>query len=175
MLTVERLKELLSYDPESGLFTRLVSVSGNARAGNVAGYLRPDGYIDIQIDGRKYLAHRLAFLYMTGAFPKNEGEHENLLKSDNRWENLRDATHSQNQANAFVRKHNKLGVKCVRLRYGSFQARIQVNGKRKNVGSFETIDEVIAAHTAAAIKHFGEFARTGTAANDNQRDSSLAA
>ena len=69
LVTAKRLKELLHYDPETGLFTRLITTSSRARAGMVAGSLHGEGYLSIRIDGRLYLVHRLAVFYMTGRWP----------------------------------------------------------------------------------------------------------
>ncbi|MCK9994454.1 MAG: hypothetical protein Dbin4_02974, partial [Alphaproteobacteria bacterium] len=98
-LTQSRLKELLHYDPDTGVFTRRVQTSSNARVGDVAGCLHPEGYRHIQIDGKRYAAHRLAWLYMTGEWPTNQLDHLNGVRDDNRWGNLREATHGQNQQN----------------------------------------------------------------------------
>jgi len=83
MLTQERLKELMSYCPDSGLFTRLIGRSGGGKAGDVTGSVNSHGYIVIYIDGRSYKAHRLAFLYMTGGIPSSDTDHTNGVKSDN--------------------------------------------------------------------------------------------
>src|ERR1700730_6426271 len=101
MLTQERLKELLSYDPETGIFRWIAKSSpfSNILIGDIAGSPLAHGYLQIKIDGEQYLQHRLAFLYMLGRLPKGEGEHANLDKADNRWCNLREATRSLNHGN----------------------------------------------------------------------------
>lgn len=85
MLIIERLKELLSYNPETGLFTRLCWTGGNARKGTIAGTRDAHGYIRLLIDGRKYYAHRLAWFYMTGEWPENDTEHKDLDGFNNKW------------------------------------------------------------------------------------------
>jgi HNH endonuclease len=158
-LTVERLKELLSYDPLTGSFRWLVNRQGPAKAGDAAGSVTGKGYIQIGIDGRLYLAHRLAFLYMTGEFPKNEGDHHDLCKSNNVWSNLRDATSRQNKGNQTVRVTNLLGVKGVSIEGKKFVAKIRVNGKKKHLGTFTTVETASAAYAKAANDNFKEFAR----------------
>src|SRR5579863_2482235 len=100
MLTQERLKELLHYDPDTGLFTRLVTVAAfGAQKGKIAGNVdKKFGYCLIRIDGRGYLAHRLAFLYMTDSIPE-EVDHRDLNRSNNKWINLRAARHVDNMRN----------------------------------------------------------------------------
>ena len=95
----ESLKSVLSYDPETGEFTWRVSPSRNVKAGMKAGSFNSQGYRQIQVMGRVYKAHRLAFLYMTGLFPEFTGSHKNGVPSDNRWDNLRDETIGDNIRN----------------------------------------------------------------------------
>jgi hypothetical protein len=157
MISAERLRALLHYDPEAGIFTRLVSTSSNARAGEVGGCLTGDGYRRIHVDGRDYLAHRLAWLYMTGAWPKSQIDHINRDKLNNRWVNLREATNGENQANratlfgfkgAFWNKPKR-----------KWQAQINCNNKRYHLGYFETQQEAAVAYAEAAKEFHGEFAR----------------
>src|SRR5215813_12141516 len=105
MLTHERLKELLSYDPKTGLFI------WNSR-GAVAGTTDQEGYIQIHLDGKKYRAHRLAYLYMTGEMPTQILDHINRVRSDNRWGNLRPVTDRFNYYNCSDYSNNKSGVKA---------------------------------------------------------------
>lgn len=160
MLTQERLKEVLHYDPETGLFTWLVRPGkfSRKRVGDVAGYSRPDdGYVEIKIDGKSYYGHRLAFLYMTGSFPEHDGEHKNTNGSDNRWKNLRPATRSQNLGNTNVKRNSATGIKGVGVHHtGRFYARFRY----KNLGVFDTAELASAAYSKAANDYFGEFART---------------
>jgi hypothetical protein len=101
-LTAERLREILGYDPETGLFTRLVR-TGRIRAGEVAGTAHSRGYRSIVIDGRVYLSHRLAWLYVHGEWPPEQIDHINRNRADNRLVNLRAAKQSQNNVRAAER------------------------------------------------------------------------
>src|ERR1019366_3934979 len=109
---VARLKEVLRYVPETGLFTWLMK-RGSRAAGSVAGTLRSDGYIQIRLDGDAYLGHRLAWFYQTGSWPTPECDHQDLDKTNNRWTNLREATKSQNKANVNRPISNTSGAKGV--------------------------------------------------------------
>jgi hypothetical protein len=97
-LTVERLKELLHYDPETGVFTRKL-LRGAKRAGAIAGSANWKGYICIHINGRNYRAHRLAWLYVTGNWPYAQIDHVDRDKANNKFANLREATNKQNHEN----------------------------------------------------------------------------
>ena len=158
-LTAERLREVLHYNPETGEFTRLRTTSG-ARAGDVAGGTA-DGYIRIKVDYRKYRAHRLAVLYMTGAWPKDQVDHINRNTLVNRWANLREATHAQNMANKGLSRHNTSGMKGVRWNkyMRRWHAQIEINGKGRSLGGYNTAEAAQAAYMAAAREHYGEFAR----------------
>lgn len=105
MLSQERLKELLHYDHETGVFTRLVGTGGTA-TGSRAGHISYTGYEQINVDKVKYLSHRLAWLYMTGGWPEEMVDHVNGIPSDNRWTNLRAASHSENTRNSKNRWSN---------------------------------------------------------------------
>ena len=107
-LTQNRLKELLHYDPETGIFTWRVSRRG-AKSGSVAG-VHDNGYIRIKIDYELYLAHRLTFLYMEGYFPEYHVDHKNRIRDDNRWSNLRHVSRQCNQRNASIAKDNTSGI-----------------------------------------------------------------
>lgn len=165
MLTQDRLKTLLNYAPATGVFTWLVSSKNGTKAGSVAGCLRkgrtgaPD-YVVIRIPGDKlYLAHRLAYFYMTGRWPEGQLDHKNLTGTDNRWRNLRPATHFQNNQNRPVRADNKSGLKGVHLdsRRGTWSADCQVEGQRFRKSGFATPEEASTAYQAFAKQHHGEF------------------
>lgn len=164
-LTQARLRELLDYDPETGVFTRKVCVA-NVAAGTIAGCRKKDsGYVVISIDDTIYRAHLLAWLYMTGSWPERFVDHRDLNKSNNRWRNLRLATKSQNQANIGLTKGNASGLKGVSRyrageRYGKpWQSGIRKDGKSIHLGHYATKEEAAHAYMLAAAKLFGEFAR----------------
>ena len=158
-LTADRLRELVSYDPATGIFTWLKS-SGRARSGSPAGS-HSNGYLNFMVDGKRHGAHRLAFLYVTGEWPSGDVDHRNLIKSDNRWDNLRVASKSQNNANTTARSHNTTGFKGVFLnkKTGSYFAQIVVDGKQHHLGTFATAEQASAAYQVGAAHHFGSFAR----------------
>lgn len=165
MLTQARLKELLHYDPETGVFTWLVR-RGPMAAGSVAGsaYLkRKDGdlYITITVDGHCFQnAARLAWLYMTGIIPVEQVDHKNRQPLDNRWRNLRLATPGQNQANKGVRKDNTSGYVGVAFipEKGKWRARLSVDGRHKYLGYFPDPEQASAAYRKAISAIRGEFA-----------------
>lgn len=160
-LTAETLKSLLHYNPETGIFTRLATNNQN-QVGAEAGWLNPKtGYVLIGIDGHRMMAHRVAWFYMTGEWPKNRVDHKNCNKSDNRWCNLRSATDSQNKANGRVYVTSKSKIKGVRLHEtGRYQARLSIeNGRYKHLGLFDTAQEAAEVYQRAAKELRGEFAR----------------
>lgn len=158
MITEGRLKEVLSYDPDTGLFVWLVTRRG-LKAGSIAGGLRPDGYVRICVDGRLYYAHRLAFLFMEGRWPAHVIDHANGNPSDNRWANLRAATQSQNLANAAKQDLHRYKGTSFQKEKGKWRATIQVNRKQRSLGLFDSELEAHKAYCDAAELYFGEFAR----------------
>ena len=160
MITQENLKSILHYSPETGLFTRLVNRQC-VRAGDIAGYQTEYGYIRIGIDGKNHRAHRLAWLYMTGSWPSEQIDHINGIRSDNRWENLREATHGQNKMNS-LSPLNKCGLKGVTRNGNNWMAQIRVQKQRIYLGTFASKEDAHAAYCAAADKHFGDFANHGS-------------
>lgn len=158
-LTPERLREVLHYDPDTGVFTWR---SGPAQ-GRVAGWLETGprtGYIRIEIDGRAYMAHRLAYLYVTGEWPSRL-DHIDNDKTNNRFANLRIATASQNAANRRKPRNNSSGYKGVSFykKTGKWVAYIRHNYRHKTLGYFDTPEAAHAAYCAAAQRFFGEYAR----------------
>ncbi|HEX5362374.1 MAG TPA: HNH endonuclease [Fluviicoccus sp.] len=155
-ITPTRLKELFHYDPITGSLTWRVS-KGRARAGSKAGSVRKDGYVQVRISGKFYYVHRIAWAIMTGSWPDHLVDHRNTNPSDNRWENLRAATITQNHANKYG--YSETGFKGVRPDKKKWMARIGVNGKTRYIGSFDTPEEANAAYLEAATRNFGEYAR----------------
>jgi hypothetical protein len=162
-LTAERLREVLSYDPETGEFRWIIAPSSyRVQVGQIAGGLSR-GYRLIRIDGTKYRANRLAFLFMTGMFPDHDVDHADRNPSNDAWSNLREATKSENRANSKRPSTNTSGYKGVYWRKArrKWTAIVQFNRRRVCVGSFNTPEAAHAAYVAAAIKHCGEFAYSG--------------
>ncbi len=166
MLNLTDLREVLHYDPETGAFTWLRVRSGVSSAGKAAGsvFTHPNTghrYLIIGVFCQRYRAHRLAVFYMTGQWPSDEVDHKDGDGLNNRWDNLRVATRSQNHANSKRASDNTTGFKGVRKqRNGRYQARIAIKGKRLHLGTFQTPEAAHAAYCKAAKELFGEFART---------------
>lgn len=160
-LTIERLREVLSYDPDTGVFTRLKSLTHNAREGSVAGSLKSSGYMFIDVDNVRYRAHRLAWFYMTGEMPSQMVDHRDNVRSNNRWSNLRLANNQQNGANSKAKRFNTSGFKGVywHKKRELWAAKINVGKRQIYLGCFNFREDAAAAYLRAACEHFGEFAR----------------
>tara|TARA_R110000868_G_scaffold199448_1_gene446084 strand:+ start:103 stop:609 length:507 start_codon:yes stop_codon:yes gene_type:complete len=143
LLTVEKLRSLLDYEPTTGVFTWRSKVAKKIVVGSVAGNLHPLGYRRIRIDGRQYFEHRLAWLYVTGSWPKLKIDHINRVKTDNRFENLRDVSVSINNQNTDKQKRNTSGVKGVTWNASSakWQAQIRANAKHHYLGVYKNIQD----------------------------------
>jgi hypothetical protein len=154
MLTQERLKELISYDPETGLFSRKIN-TGKSRYGDSFGNLDSKGYLRGCIDWKEYRLHRLAFLYMTGNLPKGQVDHINRNRTDNRWVNLREVTQSENNRNSPIKSNNKSGIIGVDFRkdFNKWRASATLNGKHIHLGLFSEKADAIAARTLFNNKH----------------------
>ena len=155
MLTQERLKELLSYNQETGVFTNLTQRNSHAKKGSIAGTKTKNGYIQIQIDKKIYLAHRLAWLYVYGEFPEKLIDHINEITDDNCIANLRLATNLENQHNASsLRINNTSGFRGVAWNKLSkkWMATIAINGKNKHLGHFNTAEEASEVYVTAKRK-----------------------
>lgn len=164
MLTAERLRELLDYDPETGVFRwKDVRRYGfpRKRVGQVAGSIDGEGYILINIGGTKYGAHRLAWLYVYGRWPQPMTDHRNGVRHDNRFANLREASRAQNKRNERRRRDNTSGHKGVVFRpeSGRWRARISVDGSRIALGTFDTREAAAAAYASASSRLHADFAR----------------
>ena len=146
--TQAELRALLHYNPETGVFTHLVS-RGKGKAGAVAGGLNRHGYWELRVLNRLFGAQRLAWLYMTGELPEQpiSIDHINGVRADNRWENLRLATYHEQSWNAPAHHHNQSGLKgawpCKQT--GRWMSMLQVGAERVWLGRFDTAQE---AHEA---------------------------
>lgn len=156
-LTQERLKALLDYDPVTGLFHWKIKPTSNVMIGDVAGYQNQYKYIVIMIDGKNYPAHRLAWLYVYGRFPKGVLDHIDRIRANNKLDNLVEATRSVNTFNARMKCNNSSGYPGVDLFHGRYwRARIGVKGdNEQNLGYFKTFEEAVAARQAAEVRLLG--------------------
>jgi hypothetical protein len=156
MITQQELKEQLHYDPNTGIFTRLVSNCNRVKVGDVAGCVcSTTGYLKIYIHSKPYKAHRLAFLYMTGSFPEHQADHINHNRIDNIWSNLREVTNQENQRNCKLSKNNTSGVVGVYwdIRSKAWVAQIAINRIVKKLGRFKNKQDAITARKEAEIKY----------------------
>ena len=144
MLTQVRLKELLAYDLETGIFTNLKTGKGRKAFGVVVGSIHKEGYTSSMIDGKNYLHHRLAWLFVNGVFPPNDIDHINGVRDDNRLINLRAAERFENNQNIESRD--------VRYEAGKWRARICVQGQRHNLGRHARREDAEAAYAAAKAR-----------------------
>lgn len=155
-----RLKELFNYDPATGIFTRREDRK-RWKASTPCGAIGKAGYVAILVDAKLYQAHRLAWVYMTGAQPTYGVDHINGARSDNRWSNLREAGQSENSANK-IKHRKKTAAKGVHP-YGTrgrYRARIEKAGTKIDLGTFASEAEAKAAYDAAAKVLHGDFFRS---------------
>jgi hypothetical protein len=149
VVTQQELRETLSYDEISGEFRWNVSVGRRVRVGDVAGYLSSRGYLRIQIKGKLYLAHRLAWIYVHGSFPEGQIDHISGDCSDNRICNLRAVSCRENQCNQKLHREGRLPGCSYDKRAKKWQARICINGKKVHLGLFHTEQEAHEAYIKA--------------------------
>lgn len=154
----ERLLEVLRYDPATGEMYWRVS-RGCRIAGAVAGNSHDDGYVYIKVDKVIYRRTRLIWLYVHGRWPRVHIDHANRDTSDDRLQNLREATRSQNLGNRKINKNNSTGFKGVCEVKGRFRTYLNAHGRRLNIGAYDTAEQAGAAYMAKARETFGEFAR----------------
>ena len=151
-LTAQRLRELLHYDPETGVFTWRVQLSMRAPVGRAAGVIQRIGYRIIGIEGTRHYAHRLAWLHVNGQWPKHHVDHMNGVKSDNRIANLRDVSRSVNLQNMraapIQNKTRLIGATWDKSR-NAWSAQIRILGKNKALGRFPTAQEAHEAYITA--------------------------
>lgn len=151
----EYLRQILLYDPETGIWTWLKG----RRTGSIAGTITNTGYRQIMIDKVCYLGHRLAYFYMTGEWPE-QVDHANCDRSDDRWVNLRNATHSQNKMNTPIQKNNTTGYKGVIYdsRRDKYYVRIKCDGISYFFGYYGTAIAASEVYIKVAGELHGEFA-----------------
>lgn len=154
IISQHRLKELLNYNPETGVFTWVRTRGSKALAGSVAGYAEPNRYINIMLDRKLYKAHRLAWLYMYGVWP-SELDHIDQCKHNNRISNLREVDSSKNKQNITWFSHNTSGHKGVTWHKANqkWQAQIKIHGKNVYLGTFSAIEDAVKARQSALSEY----------------------
>jgi HNH endonuclease/AP2 domain len=161
-VSVEIVRARLDFDPTSGFFKwKLPPINRPELKGQIAGRLAHTGYWNISINGQRFQAHRLAWLYVFGQMPVNEIDHVNGDRADNRIINLREATRQQNNWNISKPSHNTSDVKGVTWHksHNKWQARIGLNGDNIHLGYFQNINDAQAAYSEASSRLHGKFAR----------------
>ena len=159
ILTQEYLKEILEYNPETGMFIWKIEKARRVATNDIAGtkWKNHNGtsYLHISIDYNKYRAHRLAWLYMTGEFPVNQVDHKDGNGLNNKWDNIRSVSQSENMKNLPLRKDNKSGVCGVSFdkEFGKWVAYISANNKIIKIGRFKDIWDAICARKSAEYKY----------------------
>ena len=154
-LSQEELKSQIHYCPDTGVFSRIARPRGsNAPMGPITTSVIKQGYLRIRVLSKKYMAHRLAFLYMTGDIP-DQVDHIDHNRSNNKWDNLTAATNASNSKNRTLRDTNNTGITGIiwstsRNRY---VVRITHMYKQYWLGQFKTLEEAIAARKAGDIKY----------------------
>jgi hypothetical protein len=161
LITYDRLREVLDYCPETGVFTWKVTLSATGVAGSLAGSRHSEGYSNIRIDKKRYFAHRLAWFYVTGESPRQEIDHIDGDRGNDTFYNLREATRGQNQCNRPAQSNNKSGHKGVswNRKAMTWYAFIRLNGSGKFLGAFPNLEDAAQAYADAVRKYHGEFAR----------------
>lgn len=157
--TQSQLRAELDYDPLLGTFRRRIARCNKVKVGDLAGSFDTHGHVQIRIWGKLYLAHRLAVFYMAGEWPPMV-DHRDTIRNNNSWGNLRVADRVQNSANRRCKKTSRTGMKNLTARAsGRFRVRMTIDGKRVNIGTFDTEEAAISAHRVHATMAHGEFAR----------------
>ena len=163
MITQSELQEVLNYNPDTGIFTWKIKTCKKICVGKIAGHIASNGYINLSIKKKSYLAHRLAWLYVNGNFTKHTIDHINGNKKDNRIVNLREATKSENSWNRKMQIDNTSGIKGVYWfsERNKWVARISVNKQNIFLGTFINLKLAENAVIEARNKYHGEFSNHG--------------
>jgi len=161
-VTGEEVRRLFYYEPSTGWLIRRVSTGGRSQAGNIVGCKNSVGYLVVRIDNRLYLVHRLVWLYHFNVVPAAL-DHMDGYKSNNKIKNLRPCTRFENLRNRGPNKNNTSGYKGAFFNklQNKWYAKIQVNGRQKNLGYFNTPEEAHIAYCEAARHHHGKFFNSG--------------
>lgn len=154
MLTQSRVKEVLEYSPSTGDLVWCGKRRGRPKNGTTAGSINSCGYITLSVDGKVYQAHRVVWLHVYGEFPKGGIDHINRVKTDNRIENLRCATTSENMRNRSIGKNNTSGHMGVSWNEGMERwVAFISDGRRITLGIFVDKEDAIAARKIAEKKY----------------------
>jgi len=156
--TIERLKQMFRYDPDSGDIFWIEKGKGKIKK-QAAGTTELGGYKGIMIDGKRIRSHRIAWALFYGEWPEDQIDHINGIKSDNRIENLRKASNSQNGKNLPIKSNNTSGCPgvCFDKINNKWRAMIKVNYKTINLGRFIDFADAVSARKNAEIKYYGEW------------------
>ncbi len=151
VLTQSVVKKLFHYDPVTGIVTRLVRTAQRHQVGEAVGSSGARGYLQTTVGSRKYMLHRLIWLWVYGAWPVADIDHKNRIRNDNRLDNLRAATRSENNHNTGISQANSSGYQGVtwdksRCRW---VANIRAHGKQRHLGRFQTPQAASEAYQAA--------------------------
>jgi len=168
-LTAEQVRALFSYDKEEGALRWKNAAGRNGRypAGSKAGSRNAEGYFQVVIAKKSYRVCRVIWLYVTGEWPKNQIDHKDNNPSNDKWENLREATQAQNKANCRKYKRDKAschlkGVQAVQKRHSTrYRAVVTKDGVRRHLGNFGTPEEAHAAYLKASAELHGAFSNSG--------------
>lgn len=149
-ITAEGLRAVIDYNKETGVFVWKKGAVLHCFAGKVAGTYGKKGYRTIKLNQKRYQAHRLAWLYVYGAWPEMEIDHINRVKDDNRICNLRDVSSAENKHNCIAAlRNNTTGFRGVRNKGNCYEAWIKVDGAPKYLGTFRTPEDASAAYVRA--------------------------
>ena len=155
-LTQEYVREIFHYLPETGELRWKVGNGRNVKPWQIAGSINGHGHRIVKVKGKSMQAHRLIWLYVYGNFPNNVIDHKNRIASDNRLDNLRDVSQTDNAQNIGLPKHNKsghIGVSWIKT-HNSWTVYIKVNKKNKWLGYYKCLDEAVAARKAGECKYY---------------------
>jgi len=168
MMTKNRIEEVLHFDSENGVFTWKIYRGGIRKIGDKAGSIDSKGYLQIRIDGRTYLAHRLVWTITHGKWPDHHIDHIDRNPLNIRPENLRACTHAQNHQNEGVRSDSSSGITGVSFvkRSGKWLAYINVDGERKRLGLFEKFEDAVEARVIAKQKYHQFHPHQASSCND---------
>ena len=164
-LSADHVRSIFFYDPSEGLlrWRHSAGQGGRIPPGTIAGRMHPEGYRYVTVNGRHYRVSRIVWLYQTGEWPRLKIDHKDCDPTNDKWNNLREATDSQQKQNNRKRRDNKTGFKCVVFDKSRNQYRWQVvvNGKRIKGKRFGTAAEAFADYQSRLPTFHGDFANDG--------------